>query len=348
EVDLSAEAFLLNGSTREEIWHAAIVDALGEKSDNYLKLVSKQLVGILLMIFVKKAHMPYIKEVRNDCVGVGLMGMMGNKGGTAIRFQFYDSFLCFVNCHLAADPNGLERRNQDYMEICRRMTFPLNTNEGYSSLYGWVGDYISPPAKYAAAAVVGMGGMVGIPGIASLVDTSPSPVGAGNVLSIFDNDHLIWLGDLNYRIDALPEYKVKEMVDNNELEDLLHFDQLNIQRMKQQAFSEFEEGKITFKPTYKYDVASRDFDKSDKRRIPSWTDRILWRSIKSEWCKQLIYRSHMDIGISDHKPVSAVFELKLRICPPEKEDDDMIMHDNVIILKDNGLHLEIIPDPVGQ
>ncbi|CAG8778827.1 13964_t:CDS:2, partial [Acaulospora morrowiae] len=187
EVDLSAEAFLLNGSTREEIWHAAIVEALGEKSDNYLKLISKQLVGILLMIFVKKAHMPYIKEIRNDCVGVGLMGMMGNKGSTGIRFQFYDSFLCFVNCHLAADPNGLERRNQDYMEICRRMTFPVNTNEGYSSLYGWVGDYIAPSAKYAAAAVVGMGGMVGIPGIASMVDTSPSAVGAGIVLSIFDN-----------------------------------------------------------------------------------------------------------------------------------------------------------------
>ncbi|CAG8510752.1 16102_t:CDS:2, partial [Acaulospora colombiana] len=204
EVDLSAEAFLLNGSTREEIWHEAIIDALGEKAGDYLKLESKQLVGILLMIFVKKAHMPYIKEVRNDCAGVGLMGMMGNKGGTAIRFQFHDSYLCFVNCHLAADPNGLERRNQDYMDICRRMTFPINMSEGYSSLYGWVGDYIAPSAKYAAAAVVGMGGMA--QGLCYPYST---------------------MRDLNYRVDALPEYKVRELVDDNELELLLNFDQVH-------------------------------------------------------------------------------------------------------------------------
>ncbi|CAG8764827.1 28695_t:CDS:2, partial [Racocetra persica] len=80
----------------------------------------------------------------------------------------------------------------------------------------------------------------------------------------------------------------------------------------------------------------------EKKRSPAWTDRILWRSKENDWCKQLTYKSHMDITLSDHKPVSSIFELKLKICPseqlddPEHEDDEMIMYNNVIILKDNG------------
>ncbi|CAG8749718.1 27598_t:CDS:2 [Dentiscutata erythropus] len=303
--------------------------------------MSKRLVGIILMVLVKKEYHPYIKDIRGDSAGVGLMGMMGNKGGVAIRFRFHDSYLCFVNCHLAANPNGLERRNQDYMEICRRLTFPYDTNEGYSTLYGWVGDYIPPSARYAAAAVVGMGGMF-IPGVNALNDPSTDIVGAGAVMSIFDNDHLIWMGDLNYRIDTLPESAVKSLLEKGDMELLLNFDQLNIQRKNKQAFYEFEEGEITFSPTYKYDFGTNIFDTSEKRRTPSWTDRILWRSKENDWCRQLTYKSHMDIMLSDHKPVSSIFELKLKICPsepldiPEHEDDEMIMYNNVIILKDNG------------
>jgi hypothetical protein len=38
--------------------------------------MSKQLVGILLIILVKKEHAPYVKEIRTDYAGVGLMGRM--------------------------------------------------------------------------------------------------------------------------------------------------------------------------------------------------------------------------------------------------------------------------------
>jgi len=38
--------------------------------------MSKQLIGMLLIVLVKKEHAPYIKDIKTDCVGVGLMGMM--------------------------------------------------------------------------------------------------------------------------------------------------------------------------------------------------------------------------------------------------------------------------------
>ena len=60
-------------------------------------------------------------------------------------------------------------------------------SEGYSSLYGWVGDYIPP---YAKNAVAGVGGMVGITGITGITGAAPNEnkVGAGQVMPVFDNE----------------------------------------------------------------------------------------------------------------------------------------------------------------
>jgi len=38
-----------------------------------------------------------------------------------------------------------------------------------------------------------------------------------------------------------------------------------------------EEGVINFKPTFKYDNDSDVYDTSKKMRVPSWTDRILYK-----------------------------------------------------------------------
>ena len=63
---------------------------------------TKYLVGLLLCVFFQRRHRHRVKYVQTDRVGVGVMGMMGNKGGVSIRLQFYDSTICFVNSHFAA------------------------------------------------------------------------------------------------------------------------------------------------------------------------------------------------------------------------------------------------------
>ena len=39
---------------------------------------------------------------------------MGNKGSVGCRMKVYDSFFTVVGSHLAADLEGVERRNQDF------------------------------------------------------------------------------------------------------------------------------------------------------------------------------------------------------------------------------------------
>ena len=64
------------------------------------------------------------------------------------------------------------------------------------------------------------------------------------------------------------------------INSLLPHDQLRQQMEQRKAFHDgWREGSITFLPTYKYDVGSVGvFDSSEKKRGPSWCDRILFRT----------------------------------------------------------------------
>ena len=64
------------------------------------------------------------------------------------------------------------------------------------------------------------------------------------------------------------------------IDSLLPHDQLRQQQHARKAFENgWKEGPITFLPTYKYDLhAVGVFDSSEKKRGPSWCDRILFRT----------------------------------------------------------------------
>ena len=117
-------------------------------------------------------------------------------------------------------------------------------------------------------------------------------------------------GDLNYRITEFDHNEVKEIIKESKLAELRKADQLLQQRHERKVFTGFVEGQITFLPTYKFDPGTDVWDTSEKSRAPAWTDRILWQG---EHIEQTVYRSHWELKISDHKPVSAVFKSGMKV-----------------------------------
>jgi hypothetical protein len=56
------------------------------------------------------------------------------------------------------------------------------------------------------------------------------------------HDAIFWFGDLNYRIDKLSLNKTMEQIYTNELDKLIEYDQLTIERNKFNVFEDYNEG----------------------------------------------------------------------------------------------------------
>lgn len=310
ELDLNTQAYIIADSLKEDAICNIIESSLLERYHLYRRLSSKKLVGIYEVIYIKNEHFSMVSEISTEYVTLGILGVMGNKGAVAIRFKAYDSYFVFVNCHLAADPTMVDRRNQDFQEICKRMVFPIQSKykdyQSYAISNPWVpGIMDCKPYNFAAQYQIGN------------LPTSEQFVYGFNrfTTSIFDCDHLFWMGDLNYRV-TVSEKEAKEILKASLVSDLLKYDQLIIEKQQNRAFFGFQEAVITFQPTFKYDVGTNQFDSSEKKRAPSFTDRILnlqnpLKSDDSNWAVNISYDSCMDISASDHKPLSSVYSAKV-------------------------------------
>lgn len=137
--------------------------------------------------------------------------------------------------------------------------------------------------------------------------------------TIDDHDNVIWLGDLNYRIEV-PNDRCRYLVERGAFDELYQMDQLRSEMYdKGGAFHGFTEGDIKFYPTYKFDKGTSNYDTSEKQRVPSWTDRVLYRSTRGSKMKQLNYNAVMDIFASDHKPVFSTFKCQAKFVDEQKK-----------------------------
>ncbi|XP_028911295.1 LOW QUALITY PROTEIN: phosphatidylinositol 3,4,5-trisphosphate 5-phosphatase 2 [Ornithorhynchus anatinus] len=138
-------------------------------------------------------------------------------------------------------------------------------------------------------------------------------------LSAFDMSlrftHLFWFGDLNYRLD-MDVQEILNYISRKEFEPLLRVDQLNLEREKHKVFLRFNEEEISFPPTYRYERGSRDSYVWHKQKptgvrtnVPSWCDRILWKSYPETHVNCNSYGCTDDIVTSDHSPVFGAFEV---------------------------------------
>ncbi|GAB4855222.1 hypothetical protein Ancab_023847 [Ancistrocladus abbreviatus] len=102
------------------------ITSSGSNQMKYSLVVSKQMVGIFLAIWVKKELVQHVSHLRTSCISRGIMGCLGNKGCISVSMSLYQTSFCFICSHLASgEKEGDElRRNLDVIEILKNTQFP--------------------------------------------------------------------------------------------------------------------------------------------------------------------------------------------------------------------------------
>eukprot|EP01048_Picozoa_sp_COSAG05_P015934 COSAG05_NODE_1984_length_3746_cov_3.101430_1_plen_305_part_10 len=101
-------------------------------------------------------------------------------------------------------------------------------------------------------------------------------------------DHCFFMGDMNYRMDLRQSdgiershekhwQDVKSKIDAGDFDKLLPGDQLCQELAARRVLVGFTEGPLAYAPTFK--VERKEGTHYVAKRIPSYTDRILWRSL---------------------------------------------------------------------
>ncbi|KIS70723.1 uncharacterized protein UMAG_01879 [Mycosarcoma maydis] len=289
-----------------------------------------------------------VKEIRTATVGTGIAGVMGNKGAVGARVVVAaadgkgpDEVLTFVSAHLAAHDHNVPRRNKDWQQIVQRMVFDPSSVQRLPVLQDANQKPLQPSdmdaLKEQHAKVT-----------SDKISSKIKPLDKKSY-TVYDTTHLFVFGDLNHRVALGKSYITGEKSSSELTKETLakalevgdwsllaDHDQLSHQRLAEppKAFHGLTELSIAetgIPPTYKY-VVSRPSKKTkkknagvtsealegqtlSKKRIPGWTDRILWASAPAKedndrhGVEVEFYRSIMQYTHSDHKPITALLRL---------------------------------------
>lgn len=254
EAETSNLSYLVWTPYVEDGWSAAVESSMGSASSNYAKLTSKQLVGTLMLIYVRKEVTPRISNLATSSVGVGFGGWAANKGATAVRFDLDEDLpVCFVVAHLSAfdTPDARERRRWDYNEIVKRLRFILidSNSEGEFSESGdgkaiekrEIRERIQDAESMLRAQL----NQEFVLSVDDRADLSAWREGIKTrQVSIMDHDVIFWAGDLNFRLE-LGIGEVKRLIKERRFESvLLNYDQLRNEMQARSSFQDFHEQKI--------------------------------------------------------------------------------------------------------
>jgi phosphatidylinositol-bisphosphatase len=296
-------------------WIAALEAAMPPQ---YKLITSQQLSGLLILIYASPEVADTIADVSTVSVGTGLMGYMGNKGGISARLVLGEATrLVFTNCHLASghDQTNLDRRSWDYNKILSQTRFAPAKHAGIPEDEGqglgdedfgfWFGDLnyrldglpgddirrllmLHTKGEYDVSKKGRASKLEGEQGVivmnnhddesASAGTRTPDTISRETSFDELDDDDEAT--DLPDPDDFVPDADNDPASLQATLNSLLPHDQLQRHIKDRKAFHEgWREGAITFLPSYKYDIGTVGlFDSSEKRRAPSWCDRILYRT----------------------------------------------------------------------
>ena len=247
-VDLTTTSLLLktDWNEKEKSWTEFISAELADKrhfKHKYKLVKSVRMFGLYLLVYVSEKlwhHKKAVHDVIASSVATGIL-TVGNKGSVAISLRIYETRLCFVCSHFAADTDKLEKRNADFRSTRQYLKFLLdeqaqtnnNNNSGSSS-------NVNNNSNNSS---------------------SSNTNGQEDYIDLDQHDVVFWFGDLNYRVDNVNLVDTLRLIYSSEFDELAQYDQLSRERAKSRVFECYSEGKLTFRPTYKYLIKSDVYEK---------------------------------------------------------------------------------------
>ncbi|KAI3922853.1 hypothetical protein MKW98_006984 [Papaver atlanticum] len=291
----------LEGSSIGQWWMDNIGRILDEGT-TFERGGSRQLAGLLIVVWVRKCLMPHIGDIEAAAVPCGFGRAIGNKGAVGLRMRVYGRAMCFVNCHLAAHLEAVTRRNADFDHIYRNMIFNRPSNL----------------LNAAAAGVSSVGQMLRVTNASGTNSEEGKP-------ELSEADMVVFLGDFNYRLHGISYDEARDFISQRCFDWLREKDQLRAEMKAGKVFQGMREGVIRFPPTYKFEknqAGLAGYDSGEKKRIPAWCDRIIYRDSRTLFAPVsecnlecpvvssiLHYDACMDATDSDHKPVRCIFSV---------------------------------------
>lgn len=108
----------------------------------YVLVTSQRMQGVLLLVFAKYFHLPFLRGVQTETTRTGLGGYWGNKGGVSARMSVYGHTICFLNCHLPAHMENSDQRMEDFESILQQQQFEGQAATGVldHDVVFWFGD----------------------------------------------------------------------------------------------------------------------------------------------------------------------------------------------------------------
>eukprot|EP01016_Furgasonia_blochmanni_P042778 TRINITY_DN5705_c0_g1_i13.p1 TRINITY_DN5705_c0_g1~~TRINITY_DN5705_c0_g1_i13.p1 ORF type:complete len:510 (-),score=81.94 TRINITY_DN5705_c0_g1_i13:289-1818(-) len=264
-------------------WITECSSLLSEFGEYHL-LQQLNLVGLMMVVFVRGDLHDRISHVETDIVKMGVGGNLGNKGALILRFNVDNTSVAFINCHLEAGAKKLNDRLQQIVQIhtkafqdegVGKQKSYLLENTDYKFFCGDTNFRITLP--YAEAK--------------DMVER--------------------WQEFLDRHQRAEAKALCMKLLEN---------DQLTMRKADTQYLCNYIEGPITFVPTYKYDNNTQIYDTSKKQRTPSWCDRILCWPMDPTYLKQRFYK-RKELLVSDHRPVLAYYSIMIKRIDAAKRDE---------------------------
>ncbi|XP_056146940.1 phosphatidylinositol 4,5-bisphosphate 5-phosphatase A [Lampris incognitus] len=257
-------------------WSELCMDTLSRYG--YVLVASQRMQGVLLLVFSRFCHLPFLRGVQTESTRTGLGGYWGNKGGVSARMTMFGHPVCFLNCHLPAHMRNLEQRMEDFESILQQQQFEGGTATGVldHDVVFWFGDLNFRIEDYDIHVVK------------CAIDSNKLPLlWERDQLNMAKNTESILEGFMEGTLKFPPTYKFDvgtHTYDTSAKKRKPAWTDRILWRLRR-----------TGSPVPTHNAALQ-------RGLTSW----LGGATK---VTQHVYRSHMGYTISDHKPVSALFSL---------------------------------------